>query len=1143
MGVSLECGELFPTLQKRVIAEVREALQNRADPLSEQILIVVPTRAMRAALLRALAADKSENFYGLNLMSINHLAIKIVLDTLQASKILISDSTFFPYALYNIAVKQKLEPFQSFRVCQALYQSIRDLIDGGVTADLFRDALEDAKREPEIAAGLDFQELGALQRIYSRLETFLHEHQILNLQTAASQAASQAAKWAHAKKISSLIVYGFYDATQTQCDVVEELTRAVSENGGSTQIFFPFPVQDLKVEFPAGYAQPFFERLYSLTTRLSGEFHFHQSRTPLASANVESVMFSGADLPDKASAGVEFLSAAGPYDEAWAVAKRILHLVKDKGASFDQILVISRTLDDPLPLMRVFEENRIPCNLVRGSTLAEVPYARFASLLLRARQARFNATTLFEFLSAPFIKRTGFKDLRNISDLMERLFIRNWDDWDRLKPLLQNDPLPRLLHELIHNDEQKRESWKYTARSLLNLRRVLDRIPETASLPQFARALIQVLDAFTKPEEPLELEKTSVKEEPSGQVKNGKVRNNPNQLSLSFDSGSAESKQIRSDQKPMPPAMQAVVNLLRKLADFSIFGATEITQSEFAHLFELYLKQTSVDCGIEQPQGVTIGDVMQLRGVTADYVFLMHLNREVFPRRLNEDPFLPDNARQMLINLTGAGPAVKRASNQSRLFQLKDGGEEELLLFAMALRSARERLFLSYQRADAQGRKLTCSAYFDEVLRMLTNKTSEENPAVCVISRQLETKIMHYGTPRAEILPTLSECSALADWFSSEEVLDHTHQLPPEFSQQAMIFARRMNSYDMNEAAILDGCIQDPARLWSAVLKSRGMDYLRLSYSTMKSFFICPFQFFGTVVLKLEESPKETENDEQDLDAMTKGILAETVVKGAINSIKNSQCSIHQAVQEAVAQTREKYRDVFPPLILNLYMKKFQNAAENLLQYLQSEGYDLKRSIVPEFEDKETVELLAADTNELGFRVIISGVLDLITFKAFGGDGLISDLKWGGSRTADTPNAMHKKGELQFCLYPAMYEVSSGEHLPFRYFRLNIFEQFGDPNQIEKKLRNLGVGEPDRVMRYFGGAADHAKTYLQEEQFLKTRNCGIEMLKSQFRILKDPGVPYSDCKYCSYTQLCRRSHASTLLRTRMAVLSEVGGKK
>jgi hypothetical protein len=117
-----------------------------------------------------------------------------------------------------------------------------------------------------------------------------------------------------------------------------------------------------------------------------------------------------------------------------------------------------------------------------------------------------------------------------------------------------------------------------------------------------------------------------------------------------------------------------------------------------------------------------------------------------------------------------------------------------------------------------------------------------------------------------------------------------------------------------------------------------------------------------------------------------------------------------------------------------------------------------------------------------------------------------------------------------------MYEASSGEYLPFRYFRLNVFEQFGDPTQIEKKLQNIGLSDARVVMRYFGGVSENAKTYKQENQFSKTRDCGIELLKSQFRILKDPGVPYSDCKYCSFTQLCRRSHASTLLRTRMADL-------
>ncbi|HSE41132.1 MAG TPA: hypothetical protein VLH08_10250, partial [Acidobacteriota bacterium] len=429
MGVSLECGDLYPTLQDRVVHQVREALDRRKEPVSDQVLVIVPTRAMRTALLRACSAENSAGFYGLNLMSINHLAIKIILDTLQKSRTLVSDSIFFPFALYSIAVKHKLEPFRSFRVCQALYQSIRDLIDGGLNAELLREALEEARQDPSMAIHLDFQELSALQRIYSRFETFLQEHKILNLQTSAANAVGCAADWARSKKISSVFIYGFYDATQTQCDVLEEIIRSVAEQNGNARIFFPFPVSETMVDYPAFYSQPFFDRMYSLISRFGGETLCHTKRVRLASAQIESSLFKDESMKEKDLARVDFFSAAGPYDEAWVVAKNILEIVRNHGASFDQILVLTRALEDPLPLMRVFEENRIPSNLVRGATLAHDPYARFSSLVLRARQSRLNAATLFEFLSSPFVRRTGYKDIRNIKDLMEKLYIRNWDDW------------------------------------------------------------------------------------------------------------------------------------------------------------------------------------------------------------------------------------------------------------------------------------------------------------------------------------------------------------------------------------------------------------------------------------------------------------------------------------------------------------------------------------------------------------------------------------------------------------------------------------------------------------------------------------------------------------------------------------------
>jgi ATP-dependent helicase/nuclease subunit B len=1131
MGVSLECGELYPTLQDRVIRQIREALEHRSDPVRDQVLVVVPTRAMRAALLRSYAAENSAGYYGLNLMSINHLAIRIVLDTMESQKTLVSDSIFFPFALYNIAVTHKLEPFRSFRICQALYQSIRDLIDGGLNAELLREALEEAHQDPSISIHLDFQELNALQRIYSRFETFLQEHRILNLQTSASTAFPQAASWARTKRISSVFIYGFYDATQTQSDVMEEVIRGTIENNGRARIFFPFPVHDTTVEHPAQYAQPFFDRMYSLTSRFGGEVFCHEKRVPLASADLDTALFKDEGLKQKERARVDFFSSAGPYDEAWAVAKKILDLVRNHGASFDQILVMTRTLEDPLPLIRVFEENQIPSNLVRGTTLAHDPYARFSSLVLRARQSRLNAATLFEFLSSPFVAKTGYKDIRNVKDLMERLYIRNWDDWDRLKPLLTDQPLPSLLEEEVHENEEKRQAWHSTARSLMSLRQLLSQIPEKASLPTFAKALITALNSLSvenknEPRESVTVKTTAKKKKKAGQ------------LALQFE----ETDSVRLQKEHINPVFQPVIDLLQKLSDYALLDSLEITISEFAHVLELYLKQTTIDTDQGQIQGVQIGDIMQTRGLTADYVFLLHLNREIFPRRQFEDPFLPDKTREMLRDLTGAGPSPVsiRFTQNSRLFPLKEGNEEELLLFSIALRSAKQHLFLSYQRADAQGRKQTCCAYLDESLRLLTGKTSEENPAVRVIPKQLEAKLFEKQTLRQEILPTMAECSALADWFAPEEVLLHTHRLPAEFAKQSLHFARRMNSYDLDEAFTVDGCLEKQGDVWRSLLQQRDADHLRLSYSKLKTFMICPFQFFGTAVLGLEESPKEIDNEEQDLDPLTKGILAETVVKEAIKEIKQSAISIPEAVRKAADDLRKKYINVFPPLILNLYIRKFQTGAENLLKYLQAEGYDLKLSLTPGLENKETVELVKRETNEYGFPVIVSGILDLITYKAGGKHGLISDLKWGGSRTANTENMMHSFGELQFCLYPAMHEVSSGEFLPFRYFRLNMFEQFGDPRNTELELQklNLPFDSMDKALRVFGGKSTSAETYESENQFLKTRNCGIEMLKGKFRILKDPSGPFSECKYCSYTQLCRRTHAATLLRRRMASVED-----
>jgi len=103
--------------------------------------------------------------------------------------------------------------------------------------------------------------------------------------------------------------------------------------------------------------------------------------------------------------------------------------------------------------------------------------------------------------------------------------------------------------------------------------------------------------------------------------------------------------------------------------------------------------------------GVALLSVMQARGLTFDRIFLLGLNRGVFPRGIREDPLLPDVARRRLREVLPDLP-VKR-----------DGFDEERFLFAQTLAAA-EHVTLSFSQWDAEGRVLAPSPLLDALSRI-----------------------------------------------------------------------------------------------------------------------------------------------------------------------------------------------------------------------------------------------------------------------------------------------------------------------------------------------------------------------------------------------------------------------------------------
>src|SRR6185295_7409559 len=164
-----------------------------------------------------------------------------------------------------------------------------------------------------------------------------------------------------------------------------------------------------------------------------------------------------------------------------------------------------------------------------------------------------------------------------------------------------------------------------------------------------------------------------------------------------------------STDLPFPTDLNTVGSLIRsslaRLEQLDPFGGN-ISWEEWSQLFQLVLNETSIPIEADDHQGVQVLDAMTARGRTVRALFVLGLNEKLFPRYVREDPFLRDRQRLVLEATLGYKIDEKLA-----------GHEEELLLFELLSRSATNRLYLSYQRADETGRVMAASGFIAMAMR------------------------------------------------------------------------------------------------------------------------------------------------------------------------------------------------------------------------------------------------------------------------------------------------------------------------------------------------------------------------------------------------------------------------------------------
>ena len=148
--------------------------------------------------------------------------------------------------------------------------------------------------------------------------------------------------------------------------------------------------------------------------------------------------------------------------------------------------------------------------------------------------------------------------------------------------------------------------------------------------------------------------------------------------------------------------------------------------AEFIDELLTALQNSTLPCVYEDARAVTVADVSALRGQSFKVVFLLGMNEKIFPQIIREDPVLKDYYRHILRDQLGFW-----------MNQKMERFEEEKLLFYAMVEAAQEKLYVSYLRADAQGKAMVPSSYVVELARAC-GKDLQSVPTISVHAQLMQ---------------------------------------------------------------------------------------------------------------------------------------------------------------------------------------------------------------------------------------------------------------------------------------------------------------------------------------------------------------------------------------------------------------------
>ncbi len=805
--LSIVTGPFHPDLEHALVSQVRSLKQD--DPLAP-LAIVVPSAQLARRVKWLLAVEQGLALLDVHVLTFHQLAVTLIEEGRKEWPALADD--ILREEMLRALVARRVPGSEAFRgwakmrgLWRGLWETIQDLKEARVDPGSVLTAVKE-----HILGSEDPERLDSLFRLYAAVLATDRELRLADPDDLAALAVELVPASTRLSRMRLVCYYGFYDLTQGQLDLFKAVASACR-----TTVFFP-----LRRDRPSyRFAQRFFE------TYIQG---LEGGKPSHADAQVSSAALGS--LADEMAPAVRgtcrIMSTVGPEDEVSSAAKEILRLIEDQGYDPLEIGVVARTLDPYLPVVRrVFDENRVPFTCPVGEPLIHEPLAKTIIRFLRLRVESFPRAAVLDVCTSPAFRLVEFCEAGKTPHPDQ------WEWVTRGLGITRGDPADGSLGE-----------WRRLERAIRPGLARPDDEPGTGDEPALVAEQMGMLWGLAKR---LHADFSALPPRAGwGEYAGEFVR----LLPLYFDLPAWNGAPPADHDGLVQTAIRDCVLSVGKLEAM----AEEVSLKDWTDLMVRALERARLPSETRRQAGVQVLDAMDARGMPFRALFVLGLNEKVFPRSIREDALLRDADREALARDLGF-----------KIPRKLDGFEEERLLFALLLRSAQDRLYLSYQRADRAGRTLVPSGYLLELQREMGSERERR------IKRRPSERWAEW--PCEPLLLTARE-TGLRVILHGGPVRSAGRALyrEPDLLEQGMSALKEVESAQAGLTPY-DGLVGPVVSHWAA-LERRGV-----APTSLERYAQCPFRYFAERVLRLQ--PLAAPESVVELDARSRGELCHALLR------------------------------------------------------------------------------------------------------------------------------------------------------------------------------------------------------------------------------------------------------------------------